>query len=55
MARIDNSINNLLSNMHSNRGVDKGSVGEQAVFKICEKFYRTCSNFYKSESTGAVC
>ena len=41
MARIDNSINNLLSNMHSNRGVDKGSVGEQAVFKICEKFYQT--------------
>lgn len=41
MSNLDNAINNALKTMHKNSGVDKGSYGEQAVFKICEKFYQT--------------
>ena len=41
MSNLDRSVNDLLNRMHDQRGVDKGSYGEQAVFKICEKFYQT--------------
>lgn len=37
---LESDVNKYLSAMHSKRGVDKGSYGEMAVFKICEQFYR---------------
>lgn len=41
MANLDGSINQLLKNMHSHSQTGKGSFGEQAVFKICERYYQT--------------
>lgn len=41
MGSLDKSVNNALAKMHNNRGVDKGSFGEEAVMKICEEFYQT--------------
>ena len=41
MGSLDKSVNSVLSKMHSNKGVDKGSIGEEAVMKICEEFYQT--------------
>lgn len=40
MAGLDSSINSILNTMHSHQSTDKGSFGEQAVFKICEEFYQ---------------
>lgn len=41
MAKMDNAIDNILKDMHNHRSTEKGDYGEQAVFKICEKFYQT--------------
>lgn len=38
---LGGSISAILNSMHSTGGVNKGSIGEQAVFKICEEFYKT--------------
>lgn len=42
MAGLDKSVNALLNKMHSNKDAvtAKGSIGEQAVFKICESHYQ---------------
>ena len=40
MASLDSSVNEVLNKMHQHRGTEKGSFGEQAVFKICENFYQ---------------
>lgn len=39
MSGIDKSVNSLLTKMRATGGTGKGSIGEQAVFKICEQFY----------------
>ena len=41
MSALGNSINKCLKDMHSKSSVEKGSFGEEAVFKICEQFYQT--------------
>ena len=41
MSSLNASVNECLKNMHSRRSTEKGSFGEEAVFKICEQFYQT--------------
>lgn len=38
---LKNSVSGLLQQMRSTGGTAKGSVGEQAVFKVCEEFYQS--------------
>ena len=33
-------VDKILQQMHSEKGVDKGSFGEKAVLRICEEFYQ---------------
>lgn len=40
MSSLGNAVNKHLSNMHNRTGADKGSFGEEAVFRICEDFYQ---------------
>lgn len=40
MANLNSSIDGLLNKMHSTRDTGKGTIGEKAVFKICEEFYQ---------------
>lgn len=40
MGSLDKSVDGLLAKMRSVGGTGKGSVGEQAVIKICEEFYQ---------------
>lgn len=40
MASVDQAINKCLQKMHDVGGTEKGTYGEQAVFKICELIYQ---------------
>ena len=41
MSSLDSSVNKCLKDMHNKSKTEKGSYGEEAVFKICEQFYQT--------------
>ena len=40
MSSLDKSVNDLLNKMQQHQTTEKGTFGEQAVFRICEEFYR---------------
>lgn len=40
MSNINSAVNDVLNKMHTYNQVEKGTYGEQAVFKICEEFYQ---------------
>lgn len=40
MSNLDDSVNEVLNKMHTFSQTEKGTFGEQAVFKICEQFYQ---------------
>lgn len=40
MSGLDSSVNDVLKKMHTYSQTEKGTYGEQAVFKICEEFYQ---------------